>query len=245
MFINFESKGRNNIMKTIRTTTVELASAPAIAFRQRLKAGGAGLRIINLENGASAAYTVDRRTGGAVAYGASHDANFFTAALIEEALLATQGLPFSKRGSVSAVGRAAVTAESEAEIAAEAVCEADLCSAEQTQDPEKIDMYDSVEYRNIILEYMDLSGKLNYQRLNKDFIQFATKSKKVNKMISDKAPVEQIIIFVVASRAASLAGKKETLTDCEVKALIATIDDMNPRSAFKELSAHLKRMAKK
>jgi len=50
---------------------------------------------------------------------------------------------------------------------------------------------------------------------------------------------------VVKSRATFLSGKKESLEDGEVAALIETLDEIDPRSAFKELAAYLKRLLAK
>jgi len=107
---------------------------------------------------------------------------------------------------------------------------------------EKTSMLDSDEYKAIIDRYMDEKGKLNYKLLNKDFIQFASKSKSVSKMIGERARTEDILTFVVKSRAALVAGKKNSLDDELATALIETLDEIDPRSAFKELKAYINRM---
>ena len=56
-------------MNIIRTTAVELAAIPAIAYKQKLSAGGAGIKIFRLDTDASAVFSIDRRTGEAVPYG--------------------------------------------------------------------------------------------------------------------------------------------------------------------------------
>jgi HJR/Mrr/RecB family endonuclease len=225
-------------MNIVRTTAVELAGAPAIAYRQKLKSGGAGLKIIHLETGASAAFTVAKRTGDAVAYGAQADESVFTKKLIAEAVEATLGLPYAMRGAVAAVGK-----EESEPVGQDAVAETDLASAKETQEPEKINIYATDEYKTFMREYTDANGKFSYQRLNKSFIQFAAKSKMVEKMLSDKAGSEEMLVLIVQNRAAFLAGKTEPLSLCETKALIAAVDEINPRSAFKELTAHLRKMA--
>jgi len=88
----------------------------------------------------------------------------------------------------------------------------------------------------------DEKDKLNYQLMNKDFIQFASKSKTVSTMIAEKAIAEDVLVFVVKSRAAFVAGKKESLDDELAVALIETLDEIDPRSAFKELKAYINRM---
>jgi len=81
--------------------------------------------------------------------------------------------------------------------------------------------------------------------MNKDFIQFASKSKVVAKLVAEKAPVDVIVLFVVKSRTALLAGKKDSLDDQEAAMLIESLDEIDPRSAFKELTAHIKRLLAK
>ena len=78
--------------------------------------------------------------------------------------------------------------------------------------------------------------------MNREFIQFATKSKVVEEMIEKGASVEALLIFIVKSRATFFSGKKESLPDEKVELLIETLDEMAPRSAFKELKDHLRKM---
>jgi len=47
---------------------------------------------------------------------------------------------------------------------------------------------------------------------------------------------------VVKNRAAEISRQKESLDDANVLLLIESLDEMNPRSAFKELKAHINRM---
>jgi len=60
-------------------------------------------------------------------------------------------------------------------------------------------------------------------------------------MIAAKSSPDEIVIFIVKSRAAFVAGKKTVLT-------ISTpllLDEIDPRSAFKELKNYLKRQLAK
>ena len=81
--------------------------------------------------------------------------------------------------------------------------------------------------------------------MNKDFIQFANKSKVVTEMVSARASAEDILVYTVKSRVAFIAGKKDSLEDAEALALIDTLDEIDPRSAFKELTAFIKRLLSK
>ena len=78
--------------------------------------------------------------------------------------------------------------------------------------------------------------------MNKDFIQFASKSKIVNEMVQGKADTEELLRHILKNRAGFIAGVKETLSDAQADALLETLEEIDPRSAFKELAQHFKRM---
>lgn len=117
--------------------------------------------------------------------------------------------------------------------------------AEESEHEENMDMVNSDEYKAIIERYSDEKGKLNYTLMNKDFIKFASKSKTIQDMVENKALTEDILLFIIKSRATFIANKKESLTDKEIVALIETLDEINTRSAFKELKNHINKMLSK
>ena len=215
-------------MNIIRTTAVELTAIPAIAYKQKLSSGGAGVKIFRLDQNAVAVFTIDRRTGDGGAYG-QYDAVLFPDEAVSEALELTAGLPYTARGKLN------ITVLEEKK------------DAEDVGDTEaeKIDMVGSAEYAALLERYTNEKGKLNYALINKDFIQFANKSKVVASMVADKAAVEDILLFVVKSRTALLAGKKDSVSDAEAAALVETLDEIDPRSAFKELNSYIKRLLAK
>jgi len=52
-------------------------------------------------------------------------------------------------------------------------------------------------------------------------------------------------MFILKNRAAFLANKREHLSDDEAAALLEALNEINPRSAFKELNLYIrKRMAR-
>jgi len=216
-------------MNIIRTRTVELTSIPAIAFKQKLASGGAGVKLLRIDCAEKAVATLDKRTGEPVYYGVV-DETLFPYEAFEEAIELLEGLPYSARGKI-VLG---FTEQTEAE---------DVAAEEPAA--EKISMVDSDEYAAIIERYCDENNKLNYQLMNRDFIKFAAKSKVVANKIESKAPAEEILVFVVKSRAAMIANKKESLGDDATRALIDTLDEIDPRSAFKELSVYIRRMQSK
>ena len=213
-------------MNIIRTQAVELSSIPAIAYKQKLAAGGAGLKLLRLDSDVAAVFTVDRRTAELLPYG-PYDTELFPEEALQEALELTQGLPYSARGKIAMKAFAAMAPEPE-----------DV-TVEQT---DAVDMVDSDEYQAIVSRYSDEKSKLNYTLMNKDFIQFAAKSKVAGEMLAARAREEDILLFIIKSRAAFLSGKKDSLDDMQTAALIETLDEIDPRSAFKELKAWIRRM---
>jgi hypothetical protein len=209
----------------IRTKAVELSEIPAIAYKFKRKSGGAGIKILCLDTDKTAVAEIDKRTGEAVLEKNSD----FPAEVFEEALGLTVGLPYSARGKIKV---SVPEDDGKEEEAAEA-------------EPVKICMIDSDEYKALVERYSDENDKLNYTLMNKDFIQFTAKSKTVSSMVGERALTDDIALFVVKSRAAFFADKKESLSDEEAKALIETIDEINPRSAFKELKQHINKLLAK
>jgi len=217
-------------MNIIRTTALELACIPAVAYKQKLASGGAGIKMFRLDADAAAVFTIDKRTGDALPYGKYDEALFPDEAVIE-ALELTSGLPYTARGNIKiTVFREEEPKEDE-----------DVDESET----EKVDMVGSEEYDALVQRYTNEKGKLNYSLMNKDFIQFASRSNVVADMVADRANVEDILLFIVKSRVAMLTGKKDSLSDEETYGLIETLDEIDPRSAFKELSAHIKRLLAK
>ena len=215
-------------MQILRTRSYELAEIPAIAYRQKLPSGGAGVKIIRLDVNASASATLDKRTGEPVPYG-TYDETLFPLEAFYEAMEMTSGLPYTMRKpiNIAACGDAAEP-KADAEGAAEAVSDMSAGFPEE-------------EYNAIVERYSDEKGRMNYTLMNKDFIQFASKSKTVADMISKKSQTEDILVFIVQSRSAFIAGKKNSVSSEEAKALILVLDELDPRSAFKELKQFINR----
>jgi len=215
-------------MNIIRTTAVELTTIPAIAYKQKLASGGAGIKIFRLDTDAFAVVTLDRRTGEGIPRG-KINAELFPDEAISESIELTTGMAYSARGKFK------VTVQDDVK---------DDDEVDETES-EKIDMVGSTEYIAIIERYSDEKGKLNYTLLNKNFIQFASKSKIVNEMVRNKVSIEELVRYILKNRAGFIAGSKELLSDEQTDALLETLDEIDPRSAFKELTQHLKRMLAK
>lgn len=214
-------------MNIVRTRAVELSHIPAIAYKMKLSAGGAGLRILRLDQDKVGVFSLDRRTGEAKPYGKVEE-EIFPWIAVEEAQELTEGLPYSARGKIK-ITNFSVPTEKEDVL-------------DETED---IDMVGSDEYNAIIERYTNEKGKMNYSLMNKDFIQFASKSTIVENMIEEHATEDDLVHFILKNRVGYLANKKESLSDKEIEALLETLDEINPRSAFKELKNHLRCMMHK
>ena len=217
-------------MNIIRSKAVELSAIPAIAYKYKLKSGGSGIKILRLDVDTFAVATIDKRTGEPIALG-KIDESLFPYEAFDEAFELTSGLPYSARGKI-VINVFNVSAD-ETEIEAEDEAKDEVC------------MLNSPEYQAIIERYADEKGKLNYQLMNKDFIQFSSKSKVVSTMIGEGANTDDVVLFIIKNRAAWLINDKEHLPDKQALKLVEALDEIDPRSAFKELKAHIRRQQSK
>ncbi|MDR0325356.1 MAG: hypothetical protein LBI19_04575 [Oscillospiraceae bacterium] len=206
-------------MNIIRTAVVELTKAEALAYKYKMSSGGAGLKLLYEETGMSETYTISRRgelsanrPGGSVG----------EAAL--EAYELTLGLPYSARGKVKAV---AVERAEEDEVV--------------PATPE-YNMIESAEYKAWIAKNIGPDGRMNYIKMNKDLIQFASKNKTVSEMVAQKEDREAILRRIVQIQTSSFTKDKEYITPEAAGALIDTLEELDTRSAFKELKLHITRM---
>ena len=219
-------------MNIIRTKVAELCTIPAIAYKIKLKSGGSGIKIHRTDREEAAFAQIDKRSGEARA-DARVNVEIFPAEAFEEAVVLLAGLPYSARGKVKIVVSETVEAD-----------EIEVPEDEEpgTHEDSAANAVDSEEFLAIVDMYSDINGKINYQLMNKQFIQFASRSKLVADLVAKRASEDEIILHVIKNRAAHLAGKRESLQDSEALALIDAIEDIDPRSAFKELKLHIRKM---
>ena len=215
-------------MNIIRTKAVELSSIPAIAYKVKLASGGSGIRLLRLDMDAVGAGTIEKANNEVTFYG-KIDEKIFPYEAFEEAVELTLGLPYSARGKI----KVTVFEVAEEEEIVEDTEEENLC------------MSGSEEYIALVNRYSDENGKMNYTLMNKDFIQFAAKSKIVSNMVASLDSVDEILIHIVKTRVDLLVSKKKNLSDKEVSALIELLEEIDTRSAFKELKAYIKRLCSK
>ena len=219
-------------MNIIRTKVVELEMIPVVAYKIKLKSGGSGIKMHRTDQDTTVFAEVDKRTGDIIIDGRV-DESLFPYAAFDEAMDLLAGLPYSARGKVKI-------------MVSDEVEDDEVCTDDTGEElPTSCKMLESDEFKAIIDRFSDESGKLNYALMNKQFMQFAQSSKVVGEMMGRKESEGDIRLFILKNRAAFLSNKREHLSDDEAKALLEALDEINPRSAFKELNLYIrKRMAR-
>lgn len=207
----------------IRTDIVTLTVISAVAFRQKLAAGGSGITI--LRHGAKQPGIASiSKTSGEPIPSANTPADLYPAEAFREAVALTSGMPYAKRGSVRLVKKAAV------DVAPEA-------AEEITKDDPIVD---SAEYQKIVALYTDKNGKLSYDLLNRDLIKFAHSSRIVRGMIEEGASTKKIRTYIVVSKFRTVTGNKQ-LTEEQALMMGQLLDEVSPKSVFKQLDAELRK----
>ena len=219
-------------MNIIRTKVVELELIPAVAYKIKLKTGGSGIKMHRTDQDMTVFAEVDKRTGDIIISGRV-DESLFPYPAFDEAMDLLAGLPYSARGKVKI-------------MVSDDIEDDEICTDGAIDElPTACKMLESDEFKAIVDRFSDESGKLNYALMNKQFMQFAQSSKVVGEMVGRRESEGDIRIFILKNRAAFLANKREHLSDDEAKALLEALNEINPRSAFKELNLYLrKRMAR-
>ena len=220
-------------MNIIRSKVVELNCIPAIAYKIKLKDGGSGIKIHRTDRNETAFAELSKETGQAI-YNARVNVKFFPPEAFEEAVELLVGQAYSGRGKVHIVA---------SEKADDNEIEVPEHEAPGTHEDACANAVDSDEFKAIIDHYSDASGKMNYKLMNKQFIQFAARSKAVTDMVANRASEKDILLHIVKNRAAHLAEKREFLPDEEALALIDAIEDIDHRGAFKDLKLHIRKMS--
>jgi hypothetical protein len=214
-------KKEMHCMNIIRTPVVELSTTPALAYKYKMRKGGAGLKIIYEETGSTESFSITRR-GELVAY--QPGSTVGEAAL--EAFELTQGLAYSARGKVKVV----------------IVEQADEDEAEAVAEVPQYCMVESAEYKAWVKAYTGNDFKMNYVKMNKDLIQFAAKNKTVAAMVAENEHRDAIVRRIVQIQTSNLTNDKEYMSPEITDALIDTLEELDTRSAFKELKQHITRM---
>lgn len=209
----------------IRTETVQLTVIPAVAFRQKLPTGGAGVSILRYDVEQPGVASISKTSGKAIP-AANTPAELYPEAAFAEAIAMTAGMPYTRRGSVK-LDRQAVVA----------------CPPEDAEEPaaEEI-LVDSADYQKIVDAYTDKSGKLSCELLNKDLIRFSHASRTVKGMIAEGDSQKKVRAYILHSKFQTVTGNKRLTEDQAVK-MGELLDEVSPKSVFKALNAELRKQS--
>ena len=211
----------------LRTDVVRLKAIDGIAYRQKLGAGGSGITIISPTG--TSVFSVSRR-GDFIPFRLedfSYEPSDLQGAL-KEAFSLTRSLPFKLTGSVK------YTSPKLVDLVEEDNLLDDVDSAE-------VDVVTSAEYEILLQKFTDKFGRFSYLLMNKDLIQFASGSSVVKQMQDNQVDSNLILHHTLKSRLEEYTRRPGQISDVFVRDLIEILDAMNPRSAFKELNAWLRR----
>ncbi len=208
----------------IRTETVDLTVIEAVAYRQKLKTGGAGIMILRYDIAQPGIASISKTSGEAIPSD-NTPTDLYPQAAFKEAIQLTAGMPYTKRSGVR------LTKKKVVEVA-----------AEKTEEIAEEVVIDTAEYQRLVDHYTDKNGRLSYELLNRDLIRFAHSSKIVSKMLEEGASVRKTRTYIVCTKFRTVIGNKK-LTEAEVLKMADLIDEVSPKSAFKALDSELRKLS--
>lgn len=209
----------------IRTETVKLTSIPAIAYRQKLKDGGSGVVVIRSDAKQPGIASISRTSGKAIP-AKNNPSKKYPDECFDEAISLTLGMPYTKR-------KGAKFNESKKVVEV----------ADTSKDVlEEETLIDDNDYKKIVKKYTDKNGKLSYELLNKDLIQFAHRSKTVKDLIADRKPVKAVRSYLIAVKFRNITGNNDLDEKLAVK-MADLLDEAYPKGVFKELNEELRKAA--
>lgn len=207
----------------IRTKAVKLTAIPAIAFRQKLTAGGSGITILRSDTKQPGIASISTKTGEAIP-NKQTNAKMYPPEAFAEAMELTRGLPYKKKRSIKTNEKLFMEEHKE----------------ENRFEEEEV-IIDSNEYQMIIDRYSDKNGKLSYDLMNKDFIRFAKSSSTVRDMVAEKKSAAAIRNYIISHKIKNITGN-EKLTSKELKKMVELLDEVSPKGVYKELNSEIRKM---
>ncbi|MBO4217925.1 MAG: hypothetical protein J5887_00240 [Erysipelotrichaceae bacterium] len=208
----------------IRTSAVELTTIQALAYRQKLKAGDAGIVILRPDVKQPGMATISKKTGEPV-LAATTNKDQYPLEAFREAIALTNGMPFKKQSNIK--------------VTAQTFAEPEL--PEEEDDFVEI----NVEALDRITEhYTDKNGRMSYDLVNKELIRFAKSSSIVRNMIDEGRSVNEIRDYIILNKFRNIAGN-DGLSDKEVFKIAEVIDGIDSQGMFKQLNSELRKMLAK
>ena len=207
----------------IRTKAVKLTVIPAIAFRQKLQAGGSGITILRSDVKQPGIASISKTSGEAIP-NKQTDIKKYPMEAFKEAMELTKGLPYKKQRTIKANEKLFMQEHQE---------------EYEIKDEEVI--INSDEYQKIIDKYSDKNGKLSYDLMNKDFIKFGKTSSVVRDMIAEKKSAAAIRNYIISHKIKNITGNDD-LSSKELKKIVELLDEVSPKGVYKELNNEIRRM---
>ena len=207
----------------IRTNTVELTTIPAVAYRQKLTSGGAGVVLVRKNIKQPGIASISKTSGEAIPAD-NVPAKHYPIEAFNEAIKLTACMPYSKRGSLSYVEKKLTPVKEDPK---EAVQEDDI-------------IVDSNDYQAIVALYTDYDGKLSYELLNKDLIKFSNSSSTTRQMIAEMESLAKIRKYIVVNKFRSITGNTG-LSEKEALKIVDLLDEVWPKGVLRMLNDELKR----
>ena len=209
----------------IRTNSVTLSVMPALAYRQKLPSGGSSVVIIRADATQPGVASISKTSGEPIVAD-NTPAELYPPEAFAEAIELTAGMPYRKQGKPRIVAQDLQQVEVEPEPADEEL-------------PEAAVVIDSAEYQALVYAFTDKKGRLSYDLLNKELIQFAHSSEMVRRMVEAQDPEDRIRLFVVGTKFRNVTGNKD-LTDEQVLKMAELLDEVSPKGVFKDLTADIR-----
>lgn len=211
----------------IRTHTVELSVLTAIAYRQKLTAGGSSIVILKKGAKQPGIATISKTSGEAI-LATNTQVDLYPIEAFQEAIELTAGMPYHRLGKprTAETRTTGKPAEPNDDPVIEEAAEAEV-------------IVDSGEYQKLVDTYTDKKGKLSYDLLNRDLIKFVHSSEVARSMIAAGESEEAIRLYAVGTKFRTITGNKD-LTDEQVLKMAALLDEVSPRGVFKELNSEIR-----
>ena len=204
----------------IRTEVVQLTTIQATAYRQKLTSGGAGIVILRSDCAQPGIASISKTSGQAIPT-PNTPLDKYPAEAFQEAIALTGGMPYRKRGAAKPAEPDAALPETPEEEASDTVI-------------------DSVEYQLIVDTYTDKNGKLSYALLNKDMIRFMHASSRARSLISQKASVEDIRMYVVGTKFRGFTHNPR-LSDEQIRKMLDLLDEVSPKGVLTEFNESIRK----
>ena len=224
----------------IRTRLVELSCLEAVAYRQKLRGGQAGVVILRHDSAQPGLALLNHRSGEAD-LAAHTPADLFPPEAFQEALELTAGLPYSSRGPVRSPAAMTGAGVAGAAVEGASATAAAPSPLDEESTPEAVATVKSADYAAIVKAYTNKKGEISYELLNKTLIQAARSNPYVAEMVARKATLEEIRDHVVKANFEAVTGNR-ALGLPEVHRILELLDEVSPRSVLRELNDDLRKL---